>query len=69
MGDPAGIGPEVIAKAMTHRALRTLCCPLIIGSFPVMQRTIKALKLKLKAVPVDASAILYIGYTAYLYGW
>ena len=62
MGDPAGIGPEVIAKAMTHRALRTLCCPLIIGSFPVMQRTIKALKLKLKAVPVDGhEAVLTSG--------
>ncbi len=62
MGDPAGIGPEVIAKAMTHRALRTLCCPLIIGSFPVMQRTIKALKLKLKAVSVDGhEAVLTSG--------
>lgn len=53
MGDPAGIGPEVIAKAVTSRALRALCCPLVIGSFPVMERTIKVLKLKLKAVRVD----------------
>jgi 4-phospho-D-threonate 3-dehydrogenase / 4-phospho-D-erythronate 3-dehydrogenase len=45
MGDPAGIGPEVIAKAMTSRVVRQLCCPLVIGSFPVMERTIKALKL------------------------
>lgn len=62
MGDPAGIGPEVIAKAMTNRALRALCYPLIIGSFPVMQRTIKALKLKLNAVPVDGhEAVLTSG--------
>lgn len=53
MGDPAGIGPEVIAKAVTNRALTRICCPLVIGSFPVMERTIKALKLKLKAVRVD----------------
>jgi 4-phospho-D-threonate 3-dehydrogenase / 4-phospho-D-erythronate 3-dehydrogenase len=53
MGDPAGIGPEVIAKAVTHRTLTRICCPLIIGSFPVMERTIKALKLKLRAVRVD----------------
>jgi 4-phospho-D-threonate 3-dehydrogenase / 4-phospho-D-erythronate 3-dehydrogenase len=53
MGDPAGIGPEVIAKAMTSRVLRTLCRPLIIGSYPVMERTIRSLKLTLTAVRVD----------------
>lgn len=53
MGDPAGIGPEVIAKAVAGRALRRLCYPIVIGSLPVMERTIKALKLKLKAFRVD----------------
>jgi 4-phospho-D-threonate 3-dehydrogenase / 4-phospho-D-erythronate 3-dehydrogenase len=53
MGDPAGIGPEVIAKAVATRALRTICHPIVIGSFPVMERTIKALQLKLKAFRVD----------------
>ena len=54
MGDPAGIGPEVIAKAVAGRALKQVCRPIVIGSFPVMERTIKALKLKLKTVRVDA---------------
>ena len=58
MGDPAGIGPEVIAKAVTSPALRKLCRPLVIGSFPVMERTIKALKLKLKAVRVDGHEVV-----------
>jgi len=53
MGDPAGIGPEVIAKALAGRSLRRLCRPLVIGSLPVMQQTIKALKLKLQAAPVE----------------
>jgi 4-phospho-D-threonate 3-dehydrogenase / 4-phospho-D-erythronate 3-dehydrogenase len=52
MGDPAGIGPEVIAKAMTSHTLRNACRPLVIGSLPVMERAIKSLKLTLKAVPV-----------------
>ena len=52
MGDPAGIGPEVIAKALAGKTLRRLCRPLVIGSVPVMQQTIKALKLKLHVVPV-----------------
>lgn len=53
MGDPAGIGPEVIVKAVSGKALRKVCRPIVIGSLPVMERTIKALKLKLKAVRVD----------------
>jgi 4-hydroxythreonine-4-phosphate dehydrogenase len=61
MGDPAGIGPEVIAKAVAGRILRKFCRPIVIGSFPVMERTIKALKLKLKAVRVDGHEMLPIG--------
>jgi 4-hydroxythreonine-4-phosphate dehydrogenase len=47
MGDPAGIGPEVIAKALAGTTLRRLCSPLVIGSFDVMQQTVKRLKLTL----------------------
>ncbi|MGH7488203.1 MAG: 4-hydroxythreonine-4-phosphate dehydrogenase PdxA, partial [bacterium] len=53
MGDPAGIGPEVIAKALAGRALRRLCRPMVIGSFPVMQHTVKRLKLKMQVVRVE----------------
>lgn len=53
MGDPAGIGPEVIAKAVAGRALRKICRPLVIGSLQVMEQTIKALRLHVKAVHVD----------------
>ena len=53
MGDPAGIGPEVIAKALSGRALRRLCRPMVIGSFPVMEHTIKSLKLKMQVVRVE----------------
>jgi 4-phospho-D-threonate 3-dehydrogenase / 4-phospho-D-erythronate 3-dehydrogenase len=47
MGDPAGIGPEVIARALAGTQLRRVCFPLVIGSLPVMQQTVKKLKLKL----------------------
>ncbi len=53
MGDPAGIGPEVIAKALAGRALHRLCRPIVIGSFPVMQQTIKSLKLKMNVIRVE----------------
>ncbi|MBI3357199.1 MAG: 4-hydroxythreonine-4-phosphate dehydrogenase PdxA [Nitrospirae bacterium] len=58
MGDPAGIGPEVIAKAVAGRVLQKVCRPIVIGSFPVMERTIRALKLKLKAVRADGHETL-----------
>lgn len=48
MGDPAGIGPEVIAKALTGAGLRKVCFPLVVGSLSVMRQTVKKLKLKLE---------------------
>lgn len=53
MGDPAGIGPEIIAKAVASRALQSYCYPIVIGSLPVMERAIKVLKLKLTAFRMD----------------
>jgi 4-hydroxythreonine-4-phosphate dehydrogenase len=53
MGDPAGIGPEVIAKAIADRRLRAVCRPIVIGSFPVMERTIHSLKLSLRIRRLD----------------
>jgi len=31
MGDAAGVGPEIIMKALTHRHVYDACCPLVIG--------------------------------------
>ncbi len=53
MGDPAGIGPEVIAKALAEKSLRRLCRPIVIGSFPVMQQTVKRLTLKMDVIRVE----------------
>ena len=38
MGDPAGVGPEVILKALNHRAVGRACNPLILGDWGVLQR-------------------------------
>ena len=53
MGDPAGIGPEVIAKALAGTTLRRVCHPLVIGSYEVMQQTVKRLRLKLAVRKVE----------------
>ncbi len=52
MGDPAGIGPEVIAKALARPEVFRLCRSMVIGSKPVMERTVRALRLPLKVVEV-----------------
>ena len=53
MGDPAGIGPEVVAKALAGREVRRLCRPLVIGSLPVMDKTVRSLRLPLRVVAVE----------------
>lgn len=48
MGDPAGIGPEVVAKGLADPAIRRLCRPIVIGSLPVLQDTVRWLRLPLR---------------------
>jgi 4-hydroxythreonine-4-phosphate dehydrogenase len=36
MGDPAGVGPEIIAKALTRDEVWDLCQPLVVGDADVM---------------------------------
>jgi 4-hydroxythreonine-4-phosphate dehydrogenase len=38
MGDPAGIGPEIILKALTESSLYDICRPLVIGSLSVLRQ-------------------------------
>ena len=53
MGDPAGIGPEVLAKALARREMHRLCLPVVIGSRPVMEETVRRFRLPLKVVEVS----------------
>ncbi|MCA9863057.1 MAG: 4-hydroxythreonine-4-phosphate dehydrogenase PdxA, partial [Thermomicrobiales bacterium] len=48
LGDPAGIGPEVVVKALTHDEVYTRADPLVIGDRRVLERTVAALGLPLK---------------------
>ena len=52
MGDPAGIGPEVVVKALTSSLVWRLCRPIVIGSVPVLQRETLRLSSSLKVVPL-----------------
>ncbi len=52
MGDPAGIGPEVIVKALAQPTVRRICQPIVVGTVSVMERAVKASRLALNVVPV-----------------
>ncbi|MBI4488848.1 MAG: 4-hydroxythreonine-4-phosphate dehydrogenase PdxA [Deltaproteobacteria bacterium] len=44
MGDPAGVGPEVVLKALAHREVRKACHPVVLGDWGVFQRTLPGKK-------------------------
>jgi 4-hydroxythreonine-4-phosphate dehydrogenase len=46
MGDPAGIGPEVVLKAVAEEEVRSLCIPLIIGDAQLLAHTARTLDLQ-----------------------
>ncbi len=52
MGDPAGIGPEVIVKALASPVVWRLCRPVVIGTVPVLQRETRRLHSALNVVPL-----------------
>ena len=45
MGDPSGIGPEIIIKALQKKSVHQQCRPLVVGDAGVMEQTAKQLGL------------------------
>jgi 4-hydroxythreonine-4-phosphate dehydrogenase len=46
MGDPAGIGPEVVLKAVAEAEIRSVCVPVIIGDAQLLAHTARTLDLQ-----------------------
>jgi len=46
MGDPAGIGPEVVLKAVAEDEVRRVCVPVIIGDAQALAHTARTLDLQ-----------------------
>ena len=55
MGDPAGIGPEIIAKVMESGEIDHLCRPVVVGDAGVMRKVVAEMQL---AVTVHSIASL-----------
>ena len=52
MGDLAGIGSEIIVKALSKKELYDLCCPLVIGDASVMRATLKLVNTNQRVNPI-----------------
>src|SRR5258705_12791205 len=45
MGDPAGLGPEVVLKAVAEEEIQRVCIPIIIGDAQLLAHTARTLGL------------------------
>jgi 4-hydroxythreonine-4-phosphate dehydrogenase len=48
MGDPAGIGPEIIVKALLKRSVYAQCKPIVVGDAGVIKQAVDFLNVTLK---------------------
>jgi 4-hydroxythreonine-4-phosphate dehydrogenase len=51
MGDPVGIGPEVIVKALCDTTIRSCCRPVVIGDRSILEREIRRFSAPVKLRP------------------
>lgn len=56
MGDPAGIGPELCLRLLTHAGTAQVAQPIIFGDVGVLQRVAEKL-----ALPFDATRVVDVG--------
>ncbi|MBI2872326.1 MAG: 4-hydroxythreonine-4-phosphate dehydrogenase PdxA [Chloroflexi bacterium] len=54
LGDPCGIGPEVVAKALAHPDTGRLCLPLVIGNITVLEQAARLVQAPLRLRKVSA---------------
>jgi 4-hydroxythreonine-4-phosphate dehydrogenase len=57
MGDPGGIGPEVIVKALYHREVRNCCSPVVVGNETVIKKALELTKLPLEVKAVSGLSV------------
>ena len=53
MGDPTGIGPEIIAKALSGEELFQSCRPIVLGDQAVLARTLRMLGLDMSLEVIE----------------
>ena len=56
MGDPAGVGPEIIAMSLAQHAPYEICRPLVVGDAAMMELGVKSAKVDLKVRAISTVA-------------
>jgi 4-phospho-D-threonate 3-dehydrogenase / 4-phospho-D-erythronate 3-dehydrogenase len=56
LGDAAGIGPEVVAKAVSEKSIYSICRPLVVGELVTLQKALDLVQSPLKIHTVSAAA-------------
>jgi len=56
MGDPAGIGPEIIVKAILEYDINKICRPVVIGDAEVIKKVLKTCRLRAEIKVIDKIA-------------
>ena len=54
MGDPAGVGPEIIVGAWTETVIHEWCRPVVVGHPEVLRRAVRLWQTGMKVRPVDS---------------
>jgi 4-phospho-D-threonate 3-dehydrogenase / 4-phospho-D-erythronate 3-dehydrogenase len=54
MGDPTGVGPEVIAKALGQKSVLKRCLPLVIGDRKRMETAVRITRTPMVIEPIDS---------------
>ena len=54
MGDPAGVGPEIIVGAWARPEILQWCRPLVLGRPEILRRAVELLGIGAEVVPVDS---------------
>jgi len=68
MGDPAGIGSEVVVKALTQKSVYEKCIPVVIGDYEALWDAIRfsGLNLSLNEVQAPEEAVGKLGVVDYI---
>ncbi len=53
MGEPGGVGPEVVVKALANSAVRRCCRPVVIGDAAIIKEAVRRSKLSIKVRSIN----------------
>jgi len=57
LGDPAGIGPEIVARSLADPTMTTLCRPVVVGPTWLLERGMRVAKVTVAASPCEAAQL------------